>query len=553
MMTKWLRRAWRQWTVSQSTVIVGSAVLFAVAQNLAFWAQAWALLTPNSGREWLFLASMAVFLVAALTFIFGCVLWRFSTKLVLTVFLLASAGTNYFALSYGIYMDKSMVANVFETTGYEALTLFTPKFALWMTLFGVLPSLLVWRLRIVHPGKLWQRGLKRLALILGSALLVLAVSLPIYQDYASFIRNNKQIVKLLTPSSYINGVIGQTKQIMAKSRPLVRIGEDARRIPVAVDEVRKKSLLILVVGETSRAQSFSLNGYERETNPRLQQQPDLINFRDVSSCGTATAVSLPCMFSNMPRREYAGSTAEHQENLVDVLQRAGINLFWRENDSGCKGVCARIPTQEVSSYVKRASIGEGLFDDELMLQDLEAYIDQQTDDTVIVLNTNGSHGPAYYQRYKETMAQFKESCRTNQIQDCSRQSLVNVYDNTILHVDLVLDQTIALLKKYQTEFDTAMLYLSDHGESLGESGMYLHGTPYAIAPKEQTQVPMMLWTSPGFLPSRQINAECVREKAQNDTFSQDYLFHSMLRLMRVETTQYNAKLDLFNGCDQGPV
>ncbi len=548
-----LRQYSGPWTVTQPAVIIGSALFFAAVQNIAFWGQVWSLLAPNSGKEWLFLVSMVFFLVAALTLIFACLLWRFSTKVVLTVFLLASAGTNYFALSYGVYMDKSMVANVLETTGYEAITLFTPKFAIWMTVFGVLPCLLVWRLRIVRSGPLWRRGLMRLGLLLGSACVVLAVCLPIYQDYAAFIRNNKQIVKLLTPSSYINGVIGYGKQISAKSRPLLLIGTDAQRLPVGTNETRKKSLLVIVVGETSRAQSFSLNGYERETNPRLKQQADLINFRDVSSCGTATAVSLPCMFSNMPRSSYSGSTAERQENLVDVLQRAGINLFWRENDSGCKGVCDRIPTQEVSSYVKRASLAEGLFDDEVLLQDLDAYIQSQTDDTVIVLHTNGSHGPAYYQRYKEAMEQFKKSCRTNQIQDCSQESLINVYDNTILHVDLVLDETIKLLQKHTAEFDTAMLYLSDHGESLGENGLFLHGTPYAIAPKEQTQVPMMLWTSADFLPSRQINAECVRNKATTETFSQDYLFHSVLRLMRVQTKEYNAQLDLFTGCDQGVV
>ena len=187
-----------------------------------------------------------------------------------------------------------------------------------------------------------------------------------------------------------------------------------------------------------------------------------------------------------------------------------------------------------------------------LLQGLAAYIERQTDDAVIVLHTNGSHGPAYYQRYKKELAAFQPSCDTNQIQDCTRDSLVNVYDNTILHVDLVLDQTITLLQKYQAQFDTAMLYLSDHGESLGENGMYLHGAPYAIAPKEQTQVPMMLWTSPEFLPNRQINPVCLRRKAQTEAYSQDYLFHSVLRLMRVETTEYDVALDLFNGCEQGP-
>ncbi|WP_434779002.1 phosphoethanolamine transferase EptA [Neisseria sp. Ec49-e6-T10] len=527
-------------------VILISTVFFTSIQNIAFWYKAFSLLSFRSLHDVLFALSLIIFLFCAINIIFSLLLYRITLKPLLVFFLIASASVNYFSLNYGIYIDKAMITNIFETNTHEALALLTPKLMLWVTVFGVIPSIFVWKIKLIKSDKLWTNLSLRILNILISFVVLLCVALPLYKDYSSFIRNNSGIVKFITPTNYIAGSVNYFKQLYNSNRPLISIGLDAKQLKTAQNT--KKSLLIIVVGETSRAQNFSLNGYTKNTNPLLSKQDSLISFQNVQSCGTATAVSVPCMFSNMTRDNYSPSLAEHQENLLDILKRANIDILWKENDAGCKGVCNRIPTENIIDVTAKEFCPEGLCYDENLLNNLDQYINNRTKDTVIVLHTNGSHGPSYYQRYPKHINSFKPSCDTNQIQDCSEEALINTYDNTILNVDYVLNQTIELLKKHNDQFATAMLYLSDHGESLGESGLYLHGAPYSIAPKEQTHIPMIFWSSADFLNTRNMNQTCLRQNAQQKPYSQDNLFHSVLGLLNVSTKEYDASLDLFKSC-----
>ena len=248
--------------------------------------------------------------------------------------------------------------------------------------------------------------------------------------------------------------------------------------------------MILVVGETTRAQNWGLNPNAPNTTPELKKIADVINYPNVTSCGTATAISVPCMFSNMTRENYNGNLARHQENVMDILQRAGLYTSWRENDGGCKGVCDRIKHINIPDSAQAGQCGSDGCLDIALLNQLEQEIQAMPHDGIIVLHTMGSHGPAYYQRYTPEFRRFTPTCDSNQIQDCSNTELQNTYNNTILYIDHILAQTIALLQR-QPDIDSALWYLSDHGESLGEKGIYLHGTPYLIAPSQQTHIPMI--------------------------------------------------------------
>lgn len=527
--------------------IIIAALFFTFFQNIAFWKKTFELLPVNSVHDALFLASIFCFLVCALIIIFGVLCWRFTTKVILTFFLLASAATNYYALTYGIYMDRTMIANIFQTTIHEASGLITPRYILWMVIFGIIPTLLLWRTKITSPNKWWKAIFMRLVLILVAAAVLLATGLPFYKNYASFARNNREVIKLLTPSSYVVGLISYSKRLIAKNRPIEPIGLDAKISGASP----KKTLFIFVVGETSRAQNFSLNGYARETNPNLKKYPDLINFKNVSSCGTATAVSVPCMFSPMGRDDYSASRAEFQENALDIIHRMGIYTYWRDNDSGCKGVCDRIANEGIERVVPETpeNANDGLFYDDLLLTDLDKHISTQSGNVMILLHTAGSHGPTYYQRYRHNLPNlFQPSCDTKQIEQCDQQHLINVYDNTILGIDDMLNKTIQLLKGYEDKYDVAMLYLSDHGESLGENGIYLHGTPYAFAPKEQTHVPMIFWANPDFYVHNRINLACLKQKAQSESFSHDNVFHTLMGFWHIQTKELDPKLDIFSSC-----
>ncbi|MFD1259898.1 phosphoethanolamine transferase EptA [Entomomonas asaccharolytica] len=525
--------------------VIACAIFFALLQNIAFFSKTIQLLEMDSFTDYLLVGSFFVFILCFLNILFSIILVGFLRKPLIIILLFCSAGANYFSYLYNIYVDKDMIQNVMQTNPEEAGALITAKLVIWLLIFAVLPSILVIFVKI-NKISFVRSTAYRLANITLSVVLLVAVSYPLYNQYAFFIREktNNQITKLITPSNYINGLVSYGKDIFKKKLPFINVGEDAKRQQLAN---HKKKLMIIVVGETSRAMNFSLNGYAKETNPLLKQQ-DIINFEQVSSCGTATAISVPCMFSVMPKNRYKESVAERQDNLLDILNRTGVNILWKENDGGCKGVCDRVPSVRLKDIYPKESCPDGLCYDTYLLDDLDNYINERQEDTVIVLHTNGSHGPAYYRRYQKAQEKFTPACSTNAVETCSREELVNAYDNTIVNIDYVLNEVIELLKKHSEQFTTAMLYASDHGESLGESGIYLHGMPYSIAPKEQTHIPMIFWLSKDFLVDNKIDKSCMLTNAKNNEASHDNLFHTVLGAMNISTEVYNPKLDLFKGC-----
>jgi len=399
----------------------------------------------------------------------------------------------------------------------------------------------------VRKPKTCARGVAvRLLNVALSALLIMLIAALFYKDYASVFRNNKELVKSLSPSNSIVAINSWYAHNKMDNLPLVKIGEDAQQKPQMRDGPRK-NLTILVLGETSRAQNFSLGGYPRETNPRLQQD-NVIYFPDTTSCGTATAVSVPCMFSNMPRERYDEELAHHQEGVLDILQRAGIQVLWNDNDGGCKGACDRVPHQNVTDLKLTGQCIDGECYDEVLFHNLESYIDSLQQDGIIVLHTIGSHGPTYYNRYPAEFKKFTPTCDTNEIQGCTQQQLTNTYDNTILYVDYVVDKAIKLLQSKQDKFTTSLVYLSDHGESLGEDGVYLHGLPWSIAPDTQKHVPMLMWLSQDYQQRYGVSSQCLQQKAKTAPYSQDNLFSTLLGLFGVNTREYRPTDDILTPC-----
>jgi lipid A ethanolaminephosphotransferase len=253
------------------------------------------------------------------------------------------------------------------------------------------------------------------------------------------------------------------------------------------------------------------------------------------------------MFSHFDRASFSDDKAERHEGLLDVLMHAGVEVLWRENNSGCEGVCNRVETERLAGLQVEGLCDSGECQDMILLQGLQHYISQRENDTVIVLHQKGSYGPGYYRRSPPAFKTFVPECTTNQLQECQTDELVNAYDNTIVATDYLLAQVIALLKENNAQFNTAMLYVSAYGESLGEKNIYLHGLPYLIAPDEQKHVPFILWLADSFLEENGIGKGCVQKKV-DDRLSHDHLFHSVLGLMGVRTKMYDKDLDIFAGC-----
>lgn len=408
-----------------------------------------------------------------------------------------------------------------------------------------IPIFFLWRTEIQFAN--WPRELlaKLGYFALCLALLLVPAGLK-YQSLASLARNHPEIRHQINPYNVVMAIrnyLSHSFDVVPDK--MLSLGADATKGPTYAKN--KPRFLVVVIGESARAESFSFNGYDRLTNPLLGKRR-IHNFNNVSSCGTNTATSLPCMFSNQGRENYDEKLARSQENLVDIIRRAGLHIEWKDNNTGSKKIAIRIEETEIPEIEKGGPFcpGKGCYDG-IFFKYLEKELEDNPGDMVLVLHPIGSHGPAYYERYPKEFEKFQPACRTGDLQDCSRQEVLNAYDNTIVYTDYVLDGLIQRLQAKQDSHDVAMLYVSDHGESTGEKGIYLHGTPYVIAPSQQTQVPMLLWASDGFFKSRGINTKCL-DGIASKAYSHDNFFHSVLGLLDLKTSAYDRKLDIFNTC-----
>lgn len=524
------------------------SVFLAAVYNLKFW-KIFALATGGVSLHNVPLL-LASFVLVVLIFnaCLALVGFRFVIKPVLIFLLIATSAASYFMNQYGVVIDKSMVQNVIETDFREATELLSWKMALTIAVLGVLPSLAVARVNVRFP-----EGLRGLGATLGTSAASLAIAalllMAFFKTLAPALREHRELRYLLTPTNYIQAVHGYLRTRWSTPVVVAPLGTDAVKGKLWAGQSRK-TVTVIVVGETARSMNFSLNGYARNTNPLLSQQVGLINFSNVESCGTATAVSVPCVFSALGQENYSDSKASRQEGLLDVLTHAGFGVLWRDNNSGCKGVCARVTYEDVTvATAGDAQCAAGECYDERLLEHLPELIRSPGRDLVIVLHQKGSHGPAYAKRYPERFGRFGPVCDSNEFEKCSRESIVAAYDNTILYTDYFLSKTIDLLRRSSEEdsVDTSLLYFSDHGESLGEGNMYLHGAPLMIAPPEQTHVPFMLWMSGRFQERFHIDHTCLAMRA-SQPISHDNVFHSVLGMLDVNTAVHNPALDLFHAC-----
>lgn len=528
-------------TLSSERLTLIVALAFTLFYNGAFWQGATADLDLSAPSGWLALIGYAVVLTGLQYFVFLLGVARWNVKPLLSVLILIAAAVSYFTDTYGTYFDTTMIDNVAQTDVAEASELITPGFILHLVLYGVLPVLLVWRVDV--PRHNWKRRLGgRVAYLASTAVVLIAAILLSYSHLSPLMRNHKELRYLVTPGNYLvssGRVLADSHETGPQQR--LPLGEDATRDAHS----GKPRLLVIVVGETLRAANWGLDGYRRQTTPRLAKR-DLVNYSDVSSCGTSTAVSVPCLFSPWGHDDYDEDAIASHQSLLDILQRTGIDVTWIDNQSGCKGVCDGVDSVSIGADTYPQWCDGGRCLDEALVEALRRQLDGQPQDRVIVLHQLGNHGPSYFDRYPPAFRHFTPECRDPDLSQCERQTIINAYDNAVLYTDHVLDALIGTLKAQDT-YDSSLIYLSDHGESLGEHGLYLHGLPYAIAPDEQTHVPMIWWLSTGFQQALGIDEQCL-EAGASAPHSQANLFHTVLGVSDVKTRVYRPELDLSRAC-----
>ena len=522
------------------------SVYFLIFLNFSFWRFVFTHADFSNFSDGLFILSVPILLFTILYLIFSLLLLPYVGKPLLIVLLIISSATNYFMYQFGVFINSDMIRNTFETNPGEIKDLISVRSVLWVALLGILPAIWLARIKITFhsfKNEVWGRSKRCLIL-----LLCVLVLLPfLYKEYVAFGRNNRQVRHLINPLNYTRATFRYFQKEYETKRTFTKLDEEATLVPYPD---KKKTVFVVIVGETARAMNFSLNGYDRETNPKLKKQ-DIVNFRHVQAAGTNTAFSVPAMFSFLSRKDFSPSEAKYTENMLDLLQQTGYEILWKENDNGCKGVCERVPHEEMD--VTNQQFCDGKYcQDEILLEGLEQFLATVKGNAFIVLHTIGSHGPTYYRRYPDQFKQFTPTCDTEEIQTCTHEQIINTYDNTILYTDHIISSVIDILKKFPA-YESGLLYVSDHGESLGENGIYLHGLPYLIAPKEQTSIPMLVWMNEVMKKSSHIDFDCLRKKAAKENFSHDNLSHSLLALMEVDSKWYDKKLDIFDSCRTVPL
>lgn len=529
-------------------VLLVACLFWTLAANRSFIAELIRDRGSSQGAATLLLG-VGILLAAGHFLILAPLANRWTVKPVLSVLTVATAFATYYMEHLGIYLDPSMLRNVARTDWAEASELFSWTLLPHLLVYAVLPLAVLRQVRIVRQpvwaSAAWRLGAWMLALLLAAASLW-----SVFQPLSSLTRNHKELRYLITPANYLWSI---AKVVVDDSRAAAK-----PRQPIGLDAApgfswaagAKPRLMVLVVGETARAANWGLNAAvypsARQTTPQLAAM-DVVNFPDVKSCGTNTETSLPCMFAPVGRRDYDEARIRGSESLLHVLARAGVDVAWRDNQSGCKGVCDGLPSETVQSSSAPGLCQNGHCLDEGLLYGLEDRLKSSKGVQLLVLHQLGSHGPSYFRRYPAAFSRFKPACEKDDLQQCSREEIVNAYDNAMLYTDHLLASLIATLKQHADRVDSAVIYVSDHGESLGENNLYLHGMPYAIAPDVQTHVPMVMWQSAGMQRATGLDTDCLRRKAGAPA-AHDHLFHTVLGLLDVRTSLYEPAWDLTHDC-----
>ena len=536
MMKLWLARP----SISGLLLVNLANIWLLAAYSHSFWQRAYDLFGAQPG----------------LLIIFGVGIWAFTMVYVLAFtnrwllkpFLIANiliaAGASYYHETMGIIIDREMIQNILGTTANESKNLFTAAYLRYMFLFAFMPSLVILVVRVSHPPFL-KSAQRHIALLLLCGLVFIGAAYSNYQVFSFGLKQSPGMREILHPESTVQSILKYAEmKWRAQSLEFQKIALDAHK-GGAAQGARHPILTILVIGETLRDQNWGLSGYHRDTSPELNKH-DILPIGGVQSCGTSTSVSIPCMFSKLGRQDFTYEKAVAQENLLDVIKRAGYDVEWWDANTGDMGVAERVAYANFNRADDPEFCNDGECNDGILLKQLQDRAGLITRDTVIVLHQIGNHGPAYYERYPKEFAKFLPDCRDSDLANCSSDDVVNAYDNAVAYTDLQIAKTIDFLSTLP-DLSTSLIYVSDHGESLGEKGLFLHAAPYWIAPEEQKRVPMVVWMSDEFKRDLKLDYGCVSAPGFTK-ISHDNFFHSVLGMLDIETTERDQNLDIFAPC-----
>ena len=526
--------------INLSFLIIIVALYIVATANFGFFTQVLSIypVSTNIG----FIISIIGLLFGLMWLVFQLLCYRVIAKPMLIALVMIAAVCSYFTDAYGTIFDTNMLINSMQTDQAEAMGLMSLSFFIRVFLLGIIPAVIIAKLNIKQVP-LRRALLQKVVTLIAAIALIAACLLPFGDQYATFFRQHKVVRSYANPITPIYSVIKLGMDYTNKLRrpdTMILHATDAKR-STAMSRSKKPKLMVFVVGETVRADHIGLNGYKRDTMPLLASQPDIYSFKNATSCGTSTAYSVPCMFSYADRSDYNPDEADYNENVLDTLNKQGVNVIWRDNNSSSKGVADRVTFEDYRTAKTNPNCDVECRDVG-MLDGFENLVKTGTasQDTLILLHQMGNHGPAYYQRYPKEFEEYKPVCMNNELSKCDDQSVINAYDNAIRYTDYFLHNVIDTLKAYEQDYDVVMVYMSDHGESLGENNIYLHGMPYAIAPDAQKQVPIIIWSPEG----NDIDKNSLVSMVDKPV-SHDFITPTLLNFFDITTNEVAGKPTFF--------
>lgn len=438
---------------------------------------------------------------------------RLVGKILLVLFFLINAVAVYFINTYSVIIDESMIGNVLNTNYSESSSFFSIKLVLYVVFLGILPSIFIIKAKIITVTV--KKFLVSISLTL---LFLLTLAFANASNWLWIDKNSKTLGGLAMPWSYaVNIPLFYIHQFKKNEKEIL--------LPDATIKDDQKSVVILVIGESARSENFSLYGYPKNTNPLLSKIPNVSHF-NATSDATYTTAGVKSIVEHE-------NTDELYEILPNYLYRNNVDVIWRTTNWG-------EPPVHIKNYQNREDLmpnckGDGCDYDGILLSGLkEQILASKKNKILIVLHTSTSHGPTYSKKYPAQFEIFKPVCNSVELGNCSHTELVNAYDNTIVYTDYLLANVIEDLKQLQ-EYKSAMIFVSDHGESLGENNLYMHGLPRSIAPKQQYEIPFIVWTSDN----------SARQMKPNKILTQNYVFHSVLNFLNIQSPIYKEQMNIF--------
>ncbi|TXK76995.1 phosphoethanolamine--lipid A transferase EptA [Mesonia sp. K4-1] len=437
---------------------------------------------------------------------------QYAGKTLLSCFFIVNAIAVYFINTYGVFIDRTMISNVLNTDYDEATSFFSFGLLFYVIILGIIPSILVIKTTIIKE--------KAKTFFIRISLIILFLLTLVFVNASNTLwidKNSTELGALAMPWSYmVNTPRHYIKEYKKNKKEIL--------LPDATIKDNTKSIAVLVIGESARSQNFSLYGYEKETNPLLSKLTNLHTF-NATSCATYTTAGVKCIL------EHKNSNKLY-ELLPNYLYRNNVEVIWRTTNWGQPPI--HIKNFQNKNDLRKGCNGEGCNYDENLLRGLKKQIAKSTKSKIlVVLHTSTSHGPSYNKKYPKAFEKFKPVCESVELGNCTSEELINAYDNTIVYTDFILSKIIATLEEFQ-EYNSTMLFVSDHGESLGENNLYMHGIPVAFAPAEQLEIPFIVWQSNG-----------SRTLKTNQDHSQHNIFHSVLDFLAVDSPIFDEEMSIY--------